>query len=583
MTIHLFKKIFTAAICTLLFFSPITSVLAQEFNWAQYIGGDKGDYIEEVAVDHHGNIIVSGQTSSTGMATNGAYQTSKSTANDFFISKYRSSGTLVWCTYYGGNGKDALFAMTIDASDNIYVGGETQSTSGVASSGAYQTTFGGSSDALLVKFDSSGNRKWATYFGGSKKEQLLCCATDAQGNIFIGGYTQSTSNVATVNGFQTTYGGGVGDGFLAKFNSKGAIKWATYYGGALEDRIHGLAIDHDGKVIACGTTPSVNGIATTGAFQTTLGGVNDAFLTKFTASGALQWATYYGAYGSERGRECSVDDSNNIYITGFTTSDSLMATPGAYQYNRTPGNNADSSATNDMFLAKFSATGNRIWSTYYGGKLDETPRSVVWHDGLLAVSGLTKSKTLIATSDALQPQIGGGQDAYLAVFTDDGSREWSTYYGGAQDEMLGQGYGANVDFDADGNLILAFTTLSNSLPASNSFHGSPTHTDGMLVTITTNFFQRLLQNNFSQNDPALSIYPNPAGDKCFISIESFTTTDAVFSLNDLSGKTLMTKNIFLNAGKNRLTLDLSSFPPGCYTTSVILKDGRTLSQKFVKQ
>ncbi|HYV92213.1 MAG TPA: T9SS type A sorting domain-containing protein [Chitinophagales bacterium] len=583
MTIYLFKKKLTAVICSLLFSSPFTSVLAQEFNWAQYIGGDKGDYIEEVAVDHHGNIIVSGQTSSTGMATNGAYQTTKSGANDFFISKYRSNGTLVWCTYYGGNDKDYLFAMTIDASDNIYVGGETKSTSGVASSGAYQTTNGGDWDALLVKFDSSGNRKWATYFGGNKVEQLLCCATDERGNIYIGGYTQSTSNVATPNGYQTTYGGGEGDAFVAKFGPAGVIKWATYYGGELEDRFHGLEIDHKGNVITCGTTPSLNGIATSGAFQTTSGGANDAFLAKFTGSGGLQWATYYGSYGSERGRECSVDNLNNIYVTGFTTSDSLMATPGAYQYKRTPGINPDSSATNEMFLAKFSSSGNRIWSTYYGGKENETPRGVVWHNGLLAVSGLTESKTKIATSDALQPHIGGGQDAYVAVFTDDGSREWATYYGGAENEMLGQGYGPDVDFDADGNLVVAFTTLSDSLPALNSFYGDQTHTDGMLVTITTNFFQRLQQNNFSDINPALSIYPNPARKEVSIVIESYTIMNAVFRLNDLSGKTLMAKNIFLKEGENMVTLDLHSFQQGCYITSVILEDGRILSQKLMKQ
>ena len=87
MTMYLSKKNFIAIISTLLFFLSITTALAQELNWAQYVGGSKGDYIEKVAVDHHGNIIVSGQTSSTGLATVGAYQTVKSAFNDFFISK----------------------------------------------------------------------------------------------------------------------------------------------------------------------------------------------------------------------------------------------------------------------------------------------------------------------------------------------------------------------------------------------------------------------------------------------------------------------------------------------------------------
>jgi hypothetical protein len=148
--------------------------------------------------------------------------------------------------------------------------------------------------------------------------------------------------------------------------------------------------------------------------------------------------------------------------------------------------------------------------------------------------------------------------------------------------MLGQGYGPNVDFDADGNLVLAFTTFSDSLPSSNSFHGTQTHTDGMVVTIITNFFQRLEPTNFSKNDPVFSIYPNPAGKECQLTIESSATAKATFGLSDLSGKTLMKKKIFLKEGKNIFTLDLTSFQQGCYSTFIILEDGRMLSQKFMK-
>ncbi|MBA3648001.1 MAG: SBBP repeat-containing protein [Chitinophagales bacterium] len=289
---------------------------AQQLQWAQYAGGINSDYIEEIAVDHHGNIIISGATNSKGIATNGAYQSVKSLGNDFFISKYRSNGTLVWCTYYGGNDSDYPFTMTLDKDDNIYIGGETKSTD-VSSTNAYQTTIAGNFDALLVKFDSSGNRMWATYFGGDGKEQLLCCATDDLGNIFIGGLTISSINISTPGSFQPIYGGGEGDAFLAKFNSAGAIQWATYYGGTLDDRFHGMDIDDAGNVIVSGTTSSKNGISSPGAFQVNHGGANDAFLVKFANSGSRIWGTYYGKNGTERGRECCVDNSNTFTLQGL--------------------------------------------------------------------------------------------------------------------------------------------------------------------------------------------------------------------------------------------------------------------------
>ena len=105
-------------------------------------------------------------------------------------------------------------------------------------------------------------------------------ATDGSGNVFITGWTYSTSAIATTGAYQTSFGG-TRDAFLAKFNSSGAIQWATYYGGSNGEFGFGVATDGSGNVFITGSTSSTSAIATSGAYQTTLGSSQNAFLAKF--------------------------------------------------------------------------------------------------------------------------------------------------------------------------------------------------------------------------------------------------------------------------------------------------------------
>ena len=136
-----------------------------------------------------------------------------------------------WGTYYGGTGQDYGLSCATDTSGNIYLAGITRSTSGIATTGAHQTNHGGYRDAFLVKFNSSGVRQWGTYYGGTREEYGNSCATDASGNIYLSGFTSSTSGMATTGAHQATFGGGDWDAFLVKFNSSGVRQWGTYYGG----------------------------------------------------------------------------------------------------------------------------------------------------------------------------------------------------------------------------------------------------------------------------------------------------------------------------------------------------------------
>src|SRR5690606_10516880 len=111
--------------------------------------------------------------------------------------------------------------------------GTSDSNSGIAAAGHQNVYGGGIDDAYLVKFDNSGLRLWATYYGGASEDWGQSCAVDAFGNIYLAGVTESNSGIASA-GHQNTLAG-VYDAYLAKFDNAGVRLWATYYGGSLLD------------------------------------------------------------------------------------------------------------------------------------------------------------------------------------------------------------------------------------------------------------------------------------------------------------------------------------------------------------
>ncbi len=318
---------------------------AGALQWGTYFGGSATDVVYSVSTDGSGNIYITGNAaSSSGIATTGAYSTTLDGIDDAFLAKFNSSGVIQWATYFGGNNSDVGYNLATDASGNSYIAGATASTTGLATSGAYQTTYGGTEDAFLAKFNTSGILQWATYYGGSNLEYGMGAATDGSGYVYLTGYTHSTSAIATSGAYQTVFGG-IEDGYLAKFDGSGAMQWATYYGGSLQDESYAVATDGAGNVYMAGSTYSTSAIATSGAYQTTFTGSNDAYFAEFNSAGVVQYATYFGGNAGTGSLGIALDPTGGIFITGLTTSSSGIATSGAYQTTL--------AGAPDVFLVKF--------------------------------------------------------------------------------------------------------------------------------------------------------------------------------------------------------------------------------------
>lgn len=250
--------------------------------WATYYGGSGTDGINDLVIDHNRNICIAGYTySSDHIATTGAYQTVRGGWQDAFLAKFTSNGLLAWGTYLGGSGGDDAYGIAKDAADNILVVGYTTSATAIATPASYQSSYGGTGDAFLFKFDSAGSLKWSTYYGGAASDAGISVTCDKQGNVYLAGGTQSTDSIATTDACQVTYGGGTEDAFLSVFNSSGARLWATYYGGPDDEEGENLIFDDSANVYLTGASNSAIGISTPGAYQPVYGASRDAFLAKF--------------------------------------------------------------------------------------------------------------------------------------------------------------------------------------------------------------------------------------------------------------------------------------------------------------
>jgi len=375
--------------------------------WGTYIGGQGNDEIlyAAIVIDNNGNIYFSGFTNSTsGIATPGTHQTVYGGGVwDCFLEKFNQDGDRLWGTYYGGAGEDINGNVTTDKNGNVFLTGATTSDTGIATSGSYQPNRYNTTarDAFLAKFDSNGVRQWGTYYGGELQDVSLACSTDGTGNVYFIGETASHTNIASPGAFQTMYGGGDYDAFLAKFTTGGQRIWVTYYGGTDHDESCGVAVDSIENIYLVGGTYSVNGIASPGCHQPVLGGVEDGFIVKFDSSGQRLWGTYYGGTDGDIAISCSIGWNNFIFIAGGTWSSDHISTPNSYQ--------TVLGGWDDGFLAKFNPIGQRQWGTYYGGSnRDGFVNCSYVKDDTIYMAGNTISSDNIASPGAWQEMHGGG-------------------------------------------------------------------------------------------------------------------------------------------------------------------------------
>jgi hypothetical protein len=248
----------------------------------------------------------------------------------------------LYASYLGGNRTDVANGVAVDASGNILLSGYTMSSDLPIYGDCYQCSLSSLSNAFLAKIDPSriglDGLLYTTFLGGSRQDFSTAMALDSAGGIWLTGYTFSPDFPVTQNAYQTTFAGGGIDAFLIRIDLSlphaQAITYSTYFGGQGADISYDLLPLGAGKVLIAGYTLSgdlpVRGA--TGAGQS-LSQSTDAFLALLDSSvsgdGGLDYAAYFGGAGTETATNVAVGPSGAVYVVGYTNSASLPVTDGS--------------------------------------------------------------------------------------------------------------------------------------------------------------------------------------------------------------------------------------------------------------
>lgn len=364
--------------------------------------------------------------------------------------------SIQWGTYYGGTRDEKAYGLKVDKSKNVVITGETASNSGIATTGAHQVIFKGNFDVFIAKFNELGTLLWATYFGNTGYEVGRNVDSDSFGDIYVVGSTTSASGISTPGSYQPNHNGVITtsgltlNGLIAKFSSSGSLLWSTYYYNRVDDTsasIYGLFINKTDDLYITGES-NLSEIVESN-FST------KGYIVKFNKNGVRSWQADFGE-GGPGGQIISalniqINSKGSIIIAGVTTKKIGIATPMSHQPVAPTG-------TYDGFLMKFTSSGVKEWGTYYGGDDYDAIRSLrIDSQDKIYVIGGTSSQNMIASSGAYQPTSNGGSDAFIVKFTENGVREWGTYYGGELHD-----FGTDLEFGSGTEIFVTGSTQSTT-------------------------------------------------------------------------------------------------------------------------
>lgn len=464
--------------------------------FSTYIGGtDYYDWGMDVLCGDDGSIYVVGMTKSTYFPTTpGAYDRSHNGEYDVFIVKLNTNAnTLLYGTYIGGSKDDYGMKIGLGPSSNIYFSGYTISSDFPVTAGAYDRSFNGTTDVYVGKLSSTGSTLlFSTYIGGNGNETLRNgMEVDEEGNVYIGGWTDSSDFPVTNGSYDTTINYTDGfistDGFILKLNASGdRIIYSTFLGGSSWDRVWSIRLRNENVYVA-GSTYSNDFPTTSNAYQTSRAGSYDAFVSVLTENlSSLRYSTYFGGsrggsgiYPQDYATDIDVDGDGRIYIAGLTGSTDLPTTPGAYDRSFNGGGN-------DAFVARFNSNlSTLLYSTYIGGSSGEGwphlqfPTLKVSVMNWVILCGETSSSNFPVTADAFD-SVANPDDGFLTVINETGGLVYSTFIGGNRSDGVRGEY-----LTKDGFVYLTGFSSSSDFPVTNNSYQTTLagYTDAFLLKI----------------------------------------------------------------------------------------------------
>jgi len=307
-------------------------------------------------------------------------------SSDAFVSKLSDDlSQLLASTYLGSSSTDTAAGIGVDAAGNVVVVGQTQSTGFPVTPGAFQTYAWGLNlpVGFVSKLDGDlANLVASSLLGGNDGRTSAAAVHVGAGSVLIGGTTFASDFPVPAGGFDTLCGGDGfcdpfgpanvhrSDGFLiALSDDLTSAAAGTYVGGARDDGVNAIAVDAAGTITATGGTEATDFPLGPDPLDVTPNGARDAFVARF--DGALQnllAGTYLGGTVEDEGWAVATDAGGNVFVGGVTASTDFPVTDGAFDlfYNGGGGDGFVSKLDPDLSSgganqAPFASAGPDQW------------------------------------------------------------------------------------------------------------------------------------------------------------------------------------------------------------------------------
>ncbi|MEQ9168413.1 MAG: BspA family leucine-rich repeat surface protein [Fulvivirga sp.] len=494
------------------------------FIWAVSIGdpASNADLAYSLATDDFGSVYITGIFGETvdfdpGVSTFLLTPVSGGGFRDVFILKLDESGNFIWAKSIGGTSSDIAFALTVDLSNNVIIGGHFYGTVDFdPGPGVNNITTTGSKNLFILKLDTNGDFVWAKNLISSTSDLLLGVATDADDNVFVTGEFFTSIDLDPGPGSFTETEVSGGDIFILKLDAAGDFLWGAGIGDNQEDSGRAIAVDADGNSYFTGHyAGTVDFDPGPGVFNlsSTTSNTYDIFISKYDPSGNFLWAGSMGGLSDfELGAAITVDSHGNIYLTGDFYNEADFD-PGSGVFNLT-GNGTQV----DAFVVKlsimptitsFSPNSGSIGTSVIitGTNFSTTPaNNVVTFNGTPAVVTASTANSITTTVPvgATTGKISVNVDGNTATSTDDFTittsqnfiTQWNLATAGSGATQLSFGTATS------GTVNYAWQEISpGSATGSGSWSGSTLTITGLPAGATIRLqidptnFQRIIINN----------------------------------------------------------------------------------------
>ncbi|MEP7265200.1 MAG: T9SS type A sorting domain-containing protein, partial [Bacteroidota bacterium] len=485
-----------------------------------------------------------------------------------YLAKYTPAGTLVWAVTSGGTTDDGAISLDLDASGNIYLTGTFEGTINFGGGPLTASGF----DIFVVKYNNAGQHIWSKSFGGTDDEQGNSIKVNAAGTyVAISGSFEGTMNMGT--GAITSHGSS--NAFVALLDAGGTALWLNGFGGnnfAL-DRSTTVTMDNALNIYAAGTISGSNIDMDPGAGTHIISsaGSSDIFLSKFNTAGVFQDALIIGAAKGEREGGVVINANGDIYITGYSNSDSIDVDPGAgihYLYGQT-----GILFVQDVIVLKYDAAFNYQWGFRIGKRASDSGFDIALdaNGNLFITGGMGDSLVDFDPGPGIHYLTGDSNVLnsvpFLAQYNESGN---------FIDAFSLTGVGGSSALALTGNNKIYITGYfqSSSIDLDPGAGNQTATNAGLFDAFVSEYNYTSTINIYTDNKKELHIFPNPVSD--YLYFEPALDNNSEITISDISGKTVMNYS-----AKNAKSISLKNLKSGMYFLD-INNENENWKQRLIK-